>query len=42
MKKSKKKIKLEFDGLKAIGFFVVAFVFIVGTVWFSSWLINQC
>lgn len=32
------KTKLELDGLKALGFFVTAFLFIIGTVWFSSWL----
>lgn len=35
------KAKLEFEGLKAIGFFVIAFIFIVSAVWFSSWLIKK-
>jgi len=32
------QLNLKIDYLKGIGFFVAAFVFIVFTVWFSSWL----
>ncbi len=32
------KVKLDLNIVKIITFFIIAFLFIVGTVWFSAWV----